>query len=299
MKNASVTTQAIVLMLVAMVCFSAMTVAIRGLGESMHSTQIVLLRNLVSLALIVGWTFWLYKGKPNFKTNKLKSHFWRGTFGIGAMQLWFYSLTIMPVTLATALSYTAPIFTAIIAILFLGEKAGWRRWSAIIFSFVGVWVILRPDTGAMEASALIVLAASFLMAISGVMVKTLTKTESPETIIFYMSLFMIGWSIAPAIPNWDNFTLPQFGIVVLISLFSTAAHLCMTRAFVRTDMVVLMPFDFTRLIFTALLAYAFFGEQADGAVWWGAGVMVLATIYIAHREAVNRRKNKEKAAQEA
>lgn len=288
-REVALSSQAFWLMLISMFGFSAMAVAIRILGETMHSTQMVLLRNVISLILIILWTAWLHKGKPGFKTARIKSHFWRATFGITAMQLWFYSLTVLPITLATALSYTTPVFSTIIAILFLGEHAGIRRWSAIAISFVGVWIILRPDTTALEDTAYIVLAASMLMAISGALVKTLTKTEPPETIIFYMCLFMIFWSIWPAIPYWESFTLHQLGLATLIAFLSTTAHLCMTRAFVRADMVALMPFDFTRLIFTAIFAYFLFGEKADAGVWLGSSLIIFATVYIAHREAVLKR----------
>ncbi|MGE3714309.1 MAG: DMT family transporter, partial [Alphaproteobacteria bacterium] len=171
------------------------------------------------------------------------------------------------------------------------ERAGWRRLSAIFISFIGVWVILRPDIGGIDETATIVLCASMLMAISGVLVKSLTRTELPETIVFYMSLFMLLWSALPMITSWHTFTAHQLLLVCIIALCSTIAHLCMTRAFMRTDMVVLMPFDFTRLLFTAILAYLLFGETANDNTWWGAALIVVATIYIAHREAVIRRKN--------
>lgn len=283
------TAQAILLMLASMIGFASMSIVIRMVGQTMHSTQVVLLRNIISLLLIIAWSIWLYKGRPNFRTVRLTNHFWRSTFGIAAMQLWFYSLTIMPVTLATALSYTTPVFTTIIAIVFLGEKAGWRRWTAIIISFIGVWVILRPDSAALEGSAGIVLVASMLMAIAGILVKTLTRTEAPETIIFYMSVFMLGWSIIPALFHWGPISLYQLWLVFLIALLSTAAHLCMTRAFVRSDMVTLMPFDFIRMLVVALLAYIFFDEKATAYTWIGSLLILLSTVYIAHRETADRR----------
>jgi drug/metabolite transporter (DMT)-like permease len=272
-----------------MACLSAMNVIIQLMSPALHSTQMVLLRNLWSVVIVVAWSAWLSRGRPKFVTQRIKSHFWRATVGIAAMQLWFYSVTIMPLNIATALSFTTPIFSAILAFVFLGEQAGIRRWSAIITGFIGMLIILRPDIGIVHPAAGIVLAASVLMAFSGVLVKSLTRTESPETIVFYMSVFMALWSVAPAIINWQDLGLRELGLCFVVALFSTAAHLMIARAYVTTDMVALMPFDFTRLVFTAILAYLVFNETLDLFTIIGAALIVASTVYIARREAILRR----------
>jgi drug/metabolite transporter (DMT)-like permease len=277
--------QAVLLMLIAMAFFSAMNIAIRVLAHTMPSTQMVLLRNICSLILILVWDIALHRRIPRFHTSRITGHFWRASIGIVAMELWFHAITLLPITLATALSFTTPIFSTIIAIAFLGEKAGIRRWSAIALGFVGMLVILRPGLGGVGPDALFVIGSSTMMAIAGVLVKTLTRTEPPETIVFYMALFMIPWSVLPAIPNWQSVHMHQMGLVFLVSFFSTAAHLLLARAYVRADMVMLMPFDFSRLVFTALMAYALFGETMDGYTIGGSLLIVGSTVYIAHREA--------------
>ncbi len=276
---------AILLMVASMACFSTMNVVIRLLSDSMASTQMVFLRNLFSLALIVFWACLMQRRHPRFPTMRLKSHFWRATFGVAAMELWFYAITIMPLTLATALSFTTPIFATIFAIVFLREHAGLRRWGAIIAGFAGMLIILRPGSSDVDWQAVIVLFSSGMMAIASVLVKTLTRTEPPETIVFYMALFMVPWSALPVIGHWQDVTTPQLLLVLLIALFSTSAHLLLTRAYMRADMVVLMPFDFTRLIFTALMAHALFGEMLDMPTIAGSLIIVASTVYIAHREA--------------
>lgn len=285
------TLQAIGLMILSMLAFACMSTIVRLLGSDMPSPLMVFLRNVVSLAIVLAWSGLLQKGVPAFPTTRLKSHFWRASIGVLSMELWFYSLTIMPLTLATALSFTAPIFSTIFAIFFLGEKAGIRRWSAMIIGFIGVMVILRPDTHGVDSKALFVLLSSSMMAVAGVLVKSLTRTETPETIVFYMALFMVLWSFFPAIPFWQEVTLYQWWLVFLIALFSTVAHLMLSRAFIRADLVVLMPFDFTRLIFVAALAYPMFGETMDSHTLAGALIIVASTVYIAHRESRKRKEN--------
>ncbi len=269
-----------------------MSSVIHLLAGELHSAQMVFMRNLFSLLIIVAVCAYLQRRAiPRFTTERMSGHFWRGTIGLLAMELWFYSLTLMPITLATAISFITPILGTIIAITCLGEKAGIRRWSAIMVGFVGMLVILRPDAGQMESSALIVLASSLLMAIAGTLVKTLTRTESPETIVFYMSIFMLLWSIPPAFYYWQEPSLYEIGLMFLIAVFSTIAHLSLTRAFMRADIVVLMPFDFTRLVFTAILAYILFGEVMDSQTITGSLIIAASAIYITHREAKIRKKS--------
>lgn len=272
-------------MLASMACFAAMNVIIRALSAELHSTQMVFMRNALSLVLIVIVAGVMQRGIPRFNTERLSGHFWRGSIGFVAMELWFHSVTIMPLTLATAISFITPILSTIIAIVFLGEKAGLRRWSAIGAGFVGMLVILRPDVGGLNATALFVLASSMCMAVAGTVVKSLTRTEKPETIVFYMSLIMTLWSIAPAMMYWQTPSAWQLWMAFWIAVFSTGAHMMLARAYMRADVVVLMPFDFTRLIFTGILAYMYFGEVMDAQTISGSLIIVASTVYIAHREA--------------
>ncbi len=284
-KKISKNQRAIAYMLVAMFCLSAMNVVLRMMAGGLHSSQIVVMRHVWSIVIILAWSGWLMRGVPRFPSQRMSGHFWRATFGIVAMELWFYSITIMPITLVTALSFTTPIFATVFAMIFLGEKAGIRRWSAIFMGFVGMLIILRPDISGISNAGWIVIAASVMMAGSGTMVKSLTSSEPAETIVFYMAVFMFFWSLPLAIPFWQAFTMEQMAMSFVIALFSTAAHLLMARAFTGTEMVVLIPFDFTRLIFTAVLAYIFFAETMDAHTIIGTLVIAASTIYIAHREA--------------
>lgn len=277
-------------MLLSMAFFSAMNIAIRLATHELHSTYIVLLRNICSLVLIVLWETARRRRLPRFPTARPLGHFWRASFGIVAMELWFHAISLLPLTLATALSFTTPIFSTICAIIFLGERAGVRRWSAIFIGFMGMLIILRPGMGGIGPDALFVLASSCMMAVAAVLVKTLTRTESPETIVFYMALFMIPWAALPAAGHIVAVTPYQLWLVFLVALLSTAAHLLLARAYIRADMVVLMPFDFSRLVFTALMSYGLFGETLDLPTICGSLVIVGSTVYIAHREAQLKRK---------
>jgi drug/metabolite transporter (DMT)-like permease len=281
--------QAVGLMLASMFAFATMSATVRLLSAGLPSTEIVFLRNAWSVLLIVLWTWALQRRRPDFSTLRLRSHFWRAGVGFLSMQLWFYALSVMPLNLATALSFTTPIFATIFAIVFLREKAGVRRWSAIAIGFTGMLVMLHPGDQGLPVSALIVLASSALMAWAGILVKSLTHTEAPETIVFYMSFFMLILSVPPAMMHWQPVDSYQLWLAFLIALFSTIAHLLLTRAYVRAEMVMLMPFDFTRLIFAAIYAHVLFNETLDAHTLAGGFIIVASTVYIAHREAKLRK----------
>ena len=282
--------QAVLLMLGAIFFQSVMNISMRLMAGGLHSTQIVALRYAGSIFIVFAWAAFSARGFPNFFTNRLFGHLWRAVFGIIATELWCYALTIMNVNIVTALSFTSPIFATIFAIIFLGEKAGVRRWSAIFIGFLGMLIILRPDVSGISNSGWIVIAASAMMAGVGVMVKSLTRSESAETIVLYMTVFMFFASIPFAMPYWKPFTFMEFMGTFYIAIFSTIAQLLMAKALSRTDLVSLMPLDYTRLIFTAILAYIFLGDIMDVHTLLGAAVIFASTIYIAHREA---RKNKQ------
>ncbi len=281
-QNSKVLT-GIAYMVLAMFCFAVMNTAVRQLSETMTSPLMVFMRNVASLVMI---SFWIAVIKKNssIKTTRIMDHIWRGTVGFVGMELWFYSLTLMPLTLATALSFTAPIFGTIFAIVLLKEKAGMHRWCAIMTGFAGVIVILQPGSENISVASAVVLLASALMALTGIMVKRLSVTESPAVIVFYMTLIMTPLSFPIAIPDLRWPTGFEALIVCVIALFSSAAHVCMAIALKRAQMVVLSPFDFTRLLFTALMAYFFFGEVLDTISYIGALIIVASTFYIVYRE---------------
>ncbi len=277
------------LTVLAMLSFSMMNVAIRATVEHVPAPQMVFLRNVFSLCLIVPWIISRRESFALTYTSRITGHFWRAGIGFIAMELWFYSLAIVPVTTATALSFTTPIFATIFAVFLLKEHAGIRRISAILVGFVGVLVVIQPDASTIGIGSMVVLASSVFMALAGIMVKHLTSTEAPETITFYMALFMTPLSLLPALAVWQPIPVAYVGLLVAIALFSTTSQLLMAHAFRHTQMTVLLPFDFLRLVFTAVFAYMLFGETLDSHTVLGTLIILGSSVYIVHREALRRK----------
>lgn len=267
----------------AMLCFSVMNTLIRSVTQEVAPSQAVFLRNVFSFLFLlpVAWHFW--RSTP--ATERLSLHFWRAAVGLVAMETWFLSLSLMPVSHATALSFTTPLFATLFAFLFLGELIGKWRIGALIVGFLGALVILRPwQSGEMNASVAIVLFSAAMMAVASIVVKRLTATEPAWRIVFYMASFMSLLSAPLGLWHWEGISGLSYVKIAGVAFTSTVAQLAMVSAFARVGIVLLMPFDFLRLVFTSILAVTLLGETIDAPTMIGAAIIVASSALIAWRE---------------
>ena len=203
---------------------------------------------------------------------------------MAAMLMFFTALAISPIAKVTALGFTAPIFMAILAVLVLGERFRIYRWSAIFLGFVGMLIILRPGLVAIDTGALLVIGSAALWAVAMIIIKIQSRTESSLTIVAYMGIFLGVFSIVPAVWVWQPFGLQTLGFMVLIGLFGSIAQMAISESLKETDSTALMPFDFLKLIWTAIIGVWFFAEVPDIYTWVGATVIFLSGLFIAFRE---------------
>ena len=268
-------------MVLACALFSAMAVCIRFAAEEVHPLQSVFFRNFVSLLLLLPY-FWR-RGFRTLRTGSMALHVSRALAGLLATFLWFSAMSWMPLAEATAIGFTAPLFTTILAALFLGEMVGARRWVAVLIGFGGALIILRPGLQAISPVALIMLGGSFFVSIGAAHVKALTRTEHPDTIVFYLNALTTPASFIAVLFVWKWPSPATLLWLIGIGFFAFVGHLAYTRAFAAADASAIMPYDYSRLIFTAFLAFMFLGEVPDIWVWSGSLVIALATIFIARR----------------
>lgn len=279
-------------------CFATMNALIRVAAAELDPIQIAFFRNLFALLFMMPWL--VHVGAEGLRTKRVHLHLWRGVIGIIAMLCWFTSVARLPLPEAVALNFTVPLFATAAAAVFLGEVVRARRWSATAIGFLGVLVILRPGfTEFTPLMALPIVAAAF-MATSITIVKSLSRTESPAAIVLYMNLVLTPISFVPAIFVWRWPSAPILLAVIGVGLLATLAHLSLTRAYAKADASAVIPFDYFRLPFVAVIAYFAFGEVADAWTWVGAGVIAGSSIYIVRREAqVAREREASLAASEA
>ncbi|HEX2115528.1 MAG TPA: DMT family transporter [Alphaproteobacteria bacterium] len=264
-------------------CFAGMNVIIRQLSLDMHPFEVVFFRNLGGLAFMLPWL--VRAGASALRTDHHRYYLGRSFLGFVSMLLWFSALAMMPVAEATALSFTSPLFATIFAVILLHEIVRARRWTATVIGFIGAMIILRPGLSELGLAHVLVLASSALAGVNAILVKQLTRSESANAIVTYMTLYIVPMSLIPALFVWTMPPPHTWLLIVLLGLLATIGHQAMTRAFVATETSIVMSFDYARLPFVAVIAWFAFGELPDLWTWVGAAVIVGASAYIAHREA--------------
>ncbi|MDV7340700.1 DMT family transporter [Terasakiella sp. A23] len=266
-------------------CLSGM---IRYMSGVIPALEMVFFRNLFS------WFFMMpmvaHAGWKTLKTTRTKAHILRAIFGTLAMSCWFMGLTLIPISEATALNFTVPLFTTLGAALFLGEKVKSHRWIALCIGFAGTLVIVRPGMQEVQLGTILILASSIFMSCTFLTVKRLSSTDHPATIVFYMGLFMTPMSLVGAAPVWVWPEPSHYVWLIGMGFSAAVGHFAMAKAMSCADASVSMPFSFTHMIFASAIAYFFFAESIDLYTWIGAGIIFSSTLYIVRREAALKKK---------
>ncbi|MGB1494175.1 MAG: DMT family transporter [Paracoccaceae bacterium] len=281
-KSQTPVMRGIVLMCLSTIAFSIMHGLVRFVSEVLPPFQIAFFRNIFGLAFLL--PLLMRSRFAILRTKQIGLHALRGVINMAAMLMFFTALAISPIAKVTALGFTAPIFMAILAVLVLGERFRIYRWSAIFLGFVGMLIILRPGLVAIDTGALLVIGSAALWAVAMIIIKIQSRTESSLTIVAYMGIFLGVFSIAPAVWVWQPFGLQTLGFMVLIGLFGSIAQMAISESLKETDSTALMPFDFLKLIWTAMIGVWFFSEIPDIYTWVGATVIFLSGLFIAIRE---------------
>ena len=272
----------IVLMCLSTVAFSIMHGLVRFVSEVLPPFQIAFFRNIFGLAFLLPL---LMRSRFSIlRTKRIGLHALRGIINIIAMLMFFTALSISPIAKVTALSFTAPIFMAILAVFVLRERFRIYRWLAILSGFIGMLIILRPGLVAIDTGALLVTASAGLWAIALLLIKILSRTEASLTIVAYMGIFLGVFSIFPALWVWQPFGMQTLFWLALIGLFGTIAQMSLSQSLKETDPTALMPFDFLKLVWTALIGAWFFSEIPDVYTLIGAAVIFASGFFIALRE---------------
>ncbi len=275
-----------VYMTLAALCWTAMMILVRALGGGYSVFEILFVRNLVTVAVIVP----LLLGSPGaaFRTRRPGLHCTRVGFAyIGILGL-FYGLIHIPVADVVALSFTQPLFIALLAAILLGEAVGMPRWRAVAIGFAGVLAILRPGFAEIGLATLAVLASAAAYGASNICIKKLMTTDTPAQSTLYGNLLMLPLSALPAAfvwvtPGWWD-ALAMIGV----GLGGMGGIYFVSRAYAAADASAVVPYDFLRLPLAAGAAWLLFGETSD--VWMLAGAAIIfassyALVRIEAREA--------------
>ncbi len=265
------------------IALAGMNGVIRQVVEVVHPIEAAFFRSLFGLVFMLPWLW--HKGFAGLRTRRLGLYGLRTVFTAVSMFGWFIALTLLPLAEVVAYSFTAPLIAAVGAAFVLGETIRVRRWSAIGAGFIGVIIMLRPGYAELSLGAIVALLTAITMAVSMLCIKVLSRTEPAEAIVTYMVIFLTPVTFVPALFVWQ---WPPFHVwpwLVAMGAIGTLGHICLARAFAAADASVVLPFDYLRLPFVALIGYVFFAEVPTVYTWIGALVIAAASGYLAHREA--------------
>jgi drug/metabolite transporter (DMT)-like permease len=276
--------RAALLMIIAALLFSIMGALVKLLGQRLDSFQIAFFRCLFGFAATL--LFVLPKrGHHAFRTTHPYGHFLRGAVGVGAMIAGFYATTRLPLTDSTAISFTSPLFMILTVFFLLGEKVRWRRGLATLVGFIGVIVMVRPDSGALDKAAVVGLLGAALVALSTTLIKRLSATEGALTILVYFGLVASFLTAIPAYFVWVPPIRLELALLALVGTLGAIGQFCAVRAYAIGEVTAVAPIDYSRLVFAGILGFLMFSEVPDNYTLVGAMIIVGSTLYIAYREA--------------
>ena len=277
--------RAVVLMLISTLCFTLMHTVIRYAATEgeMHPFEVAFFRNAFGLLAVL--PFALRGRAAAFRTRRLKLHALRGTMQVFAMLMFFYALSITPLAKISAVSFTAPLFATLGAIIFLGERIRARRIFALVLGFTGAMVIVRPGLIELDLGAMLVMTSSSIWACAIFIIKSLSRTESSLTITTYQNIFLIPFTLVAALFFWTWPSWQMLGLFAVMGMFGSIAHVAMAEALKLAETTAVLPYDFVRLIWASGIGFVVFGEIPEIWTWAGGGLIFASTTYIAFREA--------------
>ncbi len=266
---------------------AVVTLLVRVTAESgLHPFVVAFFRNVVGLLFLVPLA--VRAGPATFRTERLGMHALRGVLQTGAMLGWFWGISLISMAAVAALGFTAPLFATLLAIIILREPVGIRRWLALLVGFFGTLVILRPGLDVVSPGALAVVASAFCWGAVMIVLRLLGRTESSLTSTLYAGFFLVPFTFLPALWFWSWPTLEQALLLVLIGVVASGVQLAMAEAFKAGEATAILPVDFTKLIWGALLGLLVFSEIPDLATLAGGTLIFAAVVYVAYRERAHR-----------
>jgi drug/metabolite transporter (DMT)-like permease len=275
-------------MLLSALAFVSVQAVTKGLGDKFDSIQLTFFRAVFGGVAVL--PFLMSRRLAAFKTENLSFHVGRGLFGAMAIFLMVYAVIHMPIADATVIGFTRAFFMIVLAVVFLRERIRWRRWTATAVGFSGVVLMMRPGDEAFQLAALAAAGASVCFASAHVCIKKCTgKNDHPMTI---QSIYWVISSVVTLIPTlwfWTSPTLPEMGLLVFMGVLSGIAQTLFVYSLNAGEATFVYPFDFTRLIWAALVGLIIFAEPLALTTIFGAAVIVASNLYIAHRQGLENK----------
>jgi drug/metabolite transporter (DMT)-like permease len=256
---------------------------IRLLSAEIEGVQTAFFRAFFSVLLLAPM---MLTGRVQpWRSQRIQGHFWRTVMGTCSMVLGFYAVSMLPLADATALAFSQPLFSVVLAAVVLHEKVRWRRWSATIVGFIGVLVMVRPGSGSLQPGAIVALLNALAVGVSILLVRRLSDSEPPLMILTQFAIFSTLLLAPPAIWFWRWPSFHGWTLAVGVSVTATLGQYFWVQAFATGEMSAVAPFDYLRLPFAVFVGWLIWGEMPVIWTYLGASIVIGSALYIAYREA--------------
>jgi len=280
----------ILLMLVTTVMVTALHAAIRLVTVELPPLQAAFFRAAFGALIFLPHIF--QHGFGFLRTEKLGLHLLRSFLNAGAMFLFFTGLAVTALAKVTALSFTSPLFMAVLSVVFLGERMRIRRWTATLLGFIGMLVIVRPGFIELDAGSIMIICSAAIWSVTMIVIKILLRTDTSFTTTGYASIFLSLFALGPALYVWQTPTLDAWFWMLFIGVIGASAQFLLAEALRQADAGAIMPFDFAKLVWASMFGFYLFGEIPDAYTWAGALIIFASGSYIAYRESSVARKER-------
>jgi drug/metabolite transporter (DMT)-like permease len=264
--------------------FLTMSVAGRETTDVLNVFQVLELRSVIGFVILLPLVL-ASGGLSAMRSARMPLHVARNLVHYAGQAAWLYALTLIPLAVLISVEFTTPIWTAILAVSFLGERLSRARLASIVLGLVGVVIIVRPTAGSINPGHLYVLGAAVGFGISLVMVKALTRTEGVVRIIFWMLIIQSVIGLAPAFYEWRNPPLSLWPWIAVIAFTGMSSHFCLARALAHADATIISPMDFLRVPLSALIGWLLYSEQIDAFTAAGAALILMGNLLNLQRRA--------------
>ncbi|WP_318293474.1 DMT family transporter [Sphingomonas longa] len=287
---------AILFRLLSVVLFAGMNACIK-LGE-VHGAKLgeLLFFRQAGAAVLVTAVIASGPGLASIRTQRIGAHIRRAVVGLTGMVFVFSAIMTLPLAEATTLSFSTPIFATILGAIVLGEPTGWRRWAAVLTGFVGVVIVARPGGHALPPIGIAYgLIAAVTTATVFILLRQIGRTERAQTTVWWFSvLSLVPLSIVYAMTAQAH-DATGWAILAATGLFGGAAQLAMTASLRYGSVSLVVPMDYSSLLWATVLGWWLFGTLPGDTTWIGAPIIVASGLYIVWREHLRRREITEAA----
>lgn len=266
-------------------CFAFMAAGIKlGYAHGVSTVEIAFYRFFFGLPPLLVWIAWT----GNFgawRTKRPLTHLTRTAIGLTTMVLGFSSLRYLPLAESTTIGFVAPLVAVMLSALILKEAVGPHRWSAVAAGFIGVLIVMQPQSGHLPTIGLaLALGATFGMGFVTILIRQIGRTESTQTTVLWLttcSTIATGM-LMPFFAEFHD--LRTWAILVALGLFGGAAQLMLTASLRYAPVAVVVPFDYAQLLWAVLLGWFLWNTPVPGSTWLGAAVIIASGLYTIYRE---------------